>query len=370
MHKQSTPKAKVLAFTAVAAFAGFTTLPVLGQTAEVKTAEQVYKNIAELKGMPADQLDPTMRFISASLGVQCTFCHVRDKDELDDKKPKKDARKMIAMTLAINKGHFEGNLQVTCFTCHQGSARVNGMPPVVETDAAPAPREEMQGPGGGGRGPQGPTAEQILEKYVTALGGADAIKKVTTRVEKGKIIARGNESDIELLLKAPNKRISINKTQNGESITAFDGKIGWLGATGRPAREMGTAETDAAGLDAELYFPLRIKEIFRQLRPGRPEKIGDVECVSLNGIRPNLPPVRLYFDAKTGLLVRMVRFANTPVGRNPTQIDYADYRDVDGVKMPFRWTLARPNGRFTIQVSEVKQNVPVEDSRFNKPAGN
>jgi hypothetical protein len=78
----------------------------------------------------------------------------------------------------------------------------------------------------------------------------------------------------------------------------------------------------------------------------------------------------LYFDAKTGLLVRMVRFANTPVGRNPTQIDYADYRDVDGVKMPFRWTLARPNGRFTIQVSEVKQNVPVEDSRFNKPAGN
>jgi hypothetical protein len=95
-----------------------------------------------------------------------------------------------------------------------------------------------------------------------------------------------------------------------------------------------------------------------------------VECVSLNGIRPNLPPVRLYFDAKTGLLVRMVRFANTRVGRNPTQIDYADYRDVDGVKMPFRWTLARPNGRFTIQVSEVKQNVPVEDSRFNKPAGN
>jgi photosynthetic reaction center cytochrome c subunit len=90
----------------------------------------------------------------------------------------------------------------------------------------------------------------------------------------------------------------------------------------------------------------------------------------LNAQRPNLPPVRLYFDPKTGLLVRMVRLANTAVGRNPTQIDYADYREVDGVKMPFRWTLSRPNGRFTIQLSEVKQNVPIEDSRFTKPAGN
>ncbi len=365
MHIQSTPKAKVLAFAAVAAFAGLTALPALAQPAEVKPAEQVYKNIIELKGTPADQIEPTMRFIAASLGVDCNFCHVRDKDELDDKKAKKDARKMVAMTLAINRANFEGNVQVTCFTCHKGSTRINGTPPVLESDAAPQPREQPgtpPPPGGGRGGPQGPNAEQIIEKYVTALGGADAIKTVNTRVLTGKIQTRGRESDIQLLLKAPNKRISINKTQNGESVTAFDGKIGWLGNTGRPARVMGT-------LDAELQFALRMKQIFQQLRPGRPEKIGDTECVSLNGIRPNLPPVRLYFDANTGLLVRMVRFANTPVGRNPTQIDYADYREVDGVKMPFRWTLSRPNGRFTIQVAEVKQNVPVEDSRFVKPEG-
>jgi len=64
----------------------------------------------------------------------------------------------------------------------------------------------------------------------------------------------------------------------------------------------------------------------------------------------------------------MVRFAETPLGRNPTQIDYADYREVDGVKMPFRWTLSRPNGRFTIQLADVKTNVPVDDARFVKPA--
>jgi len=360
----------------LAVVAALTSVFAVAQTAEVKTAEQVYKNIVELKGIPAEQVQPTMQFIAASLGVQCNFCHVRDKDELDDKKPKKDARKMIAMTLAINKGHFEGNLQVTCFTCHQGSTRVNGIPPVLESDAPPPGQRgggeaaPAGGAPGGGRGPQGPTPDQIIEKYVTALGGADAIKKVNSRVMIGKIQTRGQESPIELLTKAPNKRISINKTQNGESITAFDGKVGWLGNPGRPAREMGTVETDAAGLDAEMQLALRLKEIFRQFRPGRPEKIGDTEVVVLNAQRPNLPPVRLYFDAKTGLLVRMVRLANTAVGRNPTQIDYADYREVDGVKMPFRWTLSRPNNRFTIQLSEVKQNVPIEDSRFTKPAGN
>jgi hypothetical protein len=89
--------------------------------------------------------------------------------------------------------------------------------------------------------------------------------------------------------------------------------------------------------------------------------------VTLIGIRENQPPVRLWFDEKSGLLVRMVRFVETPLGRNPTQIDYADYRDVEGVKTPLRWTVARPNGRFTIQVTDVQQNVPVDDAKFAKP---
>jgi hypothetical protein len=67
------------------------------------------------------------------------------------------------------------------------------------------------------------------------------------------------------------------------------------------------------------------------------------------------------------LLVRLVRYADTPVGRNPTQIDYADYREQDGVKTPFRWTLSRPNGRFTIQIAELTNNVPIDDARFARP---
>jgi hypothetical protein len=220
--------------------------------------------------------------------------------------------------------------------------------------------------------PAGPgaTVDQIVDKYVTALGGADAIRKVTSRVLTGKILTGGNETPIDVVVKAPNQRVSItHMSGGGESYTAFDGTGGWMGSTGRPAREMSATESGASSLDAEFYLALRLKEIFPQLRRGRPEEIAGALCETLIGSGPGRPPVRLYFDQNSGLLMRMARFAETPVGRNPTQIDYADYRDAGGVKIPFRWTLSRPNGRFTIQIAEAKVNVPLDDAKFAKPAG-
>ncbi len=337
---------------------------VRAQAAEAKTAEQVYKNITELKGTPADQLMPAMQFIATSLGVECSFCHVPGKMELDDKRAKKTAREMMAMTAAINKNSFNGRQEVTCYSCHHGSEHPAGTPPVM-TSERPV-HSETRPPAAPG---PAPTADQVVEKYVSAVGGADAIRKVTSRVEKGSILVGENQTPIEVITKAPRQRISISHMGNGESLTAFDGTSGWLGGTGRPAREMSGAESWAAGLDAEFYFPLRLKEVFAQLRRGRPEMMDGVECEVLIGSSQGHPPVRLYFDKNSGLLVRMVRYADTPVGRMPTQIDYADYREEDGVKIPLRWTLSRPNGRFTIQIAEVKSNVPVESDRFSKPAG-
>lgn len=335
------------------------------QSAETKTAEQVYKNITHLKGTPADQLGPAMQFIASSLGVDCAFCHVPGKFEADDKGAKKTARNMIAMTAAINKDAFGGRLQVTCFSCHRGATHPVAVPPVLETDGAgPKPPTPPAAPGAAA-----PTADEILAGYVSAVGGADAMHKVTSRSMKGSISAGGNDTPIDLFTKAPNKRVSISHIGNSDSYTAFDGTIGWMGNAGRPAREMSAPEAAAAGLDAEFYLPLRIKELYTQLRRGRPETVAGAECEVLNGTAPGRPAVRLYFSKESGLLVRQVRFADTPVGRNPTQIDYADYRDSDGVKVPFRWTLSRPNGRFTIQLSEVKANVPIDDAKFTKPAG-
>lgn len=101
---------------------------------------------------------------------------------------------------------------------------------------------------------------------------------------------------------------------------------------------------------------------------GASGKIGDVEMYTVVGLAVDQTPVRLYFDEKTGLLTRLIRYTPTAFGRLPTQIDYADYRDVDGVKVPFRWTLARVNGRFTIQIDTAQQNVPIDDAKFAMPA--
>jgi hypothetical protein len=194
------------------------------------------------------------------------------------------------------------------------------------------------------------------------------MRKMTSKVQKGHIRAGGSETPIEVLTKAPNKRVSITHSANGDSITAFDGSAGWMGGgPAHTARAMSAPESAAAGLDAEFYLPLRIKELYPQLRRGRPELVDGKECDVLNGSAEGRPAVRLYFDRKTGLPARMVRFQDTPVGRNPTQVDYADYRAVEGVQIPFRWTLSRPNGRFTIQIAETQPNAPVDDAKFERP---
>lgn len=357
-------KTRLLWVLPVAALAAF------AQTGEVKTAGEVYKNVQVLKDIPADQLVPSMQFISAALGLECGGCHVQGQMDSDQKGAKKTARQMIAMTMAINKNHFNGRTQVTCETCHRGSERPVSIPPVLESDAAPHPAASG-GPGGppNGGAPQ-VTADQIIEKYIAAVGGADAMHKVTSREMTGKIMFAGNESPIEVLTKAPNKRVTITKNSSGESYTAYDGTEGWMGNTGRPARAMSPTDSAASAVDAAFYLPLDLKAMYPQLRRGRPETVNGAECDVLQGTAPGKPMVRLDFDRSTGLLVRMVRYTETPMGRMPVQVDYSDYKESDGVKIPMRWTLSRPNGRFTIQIDQVKNNAAIDDSKFAKPEGN
>jgi photosynthetic reaction center cytochrome c subunit len=332
-----------------------------------KTAEQAYKNIAQLKGTPAEQLMPAMQVISASLGVECSFCHVAGKPELDDKPAKKTSREMMAMVASINKGTFGGRQQVSCYSCHYGVTDPASIPPVLETDATVS--ETNTASPAGSVPTASPTADDVIKRYVAAMGGADAIRKITSRVAKGVILVGGSQTPIEVLTKAPNKRVTITRSASGDSFTAFDGTAGWMGNTGRPAREMSPAESGASALDAEFAIALRLKEIFPQIRRAAPEQIAGVLCELLIATGPGRLPVRLYFDQNSGLLIRLVRYAETPVGRNPTQIDYADYRVADGVKIPFRWTLSRVNGRFAIQIADVKSNVSMDDAKFRRPTG-
>jgi photosynthetic reaction center cytochrome c subunit len=329
-----------------------------------KKAEEAFKNIQVLKGVPADRLMPAMQFIGASLGVQCDFCHEMGAFDRDDKKPKQTARKMMEMMFAINKNNFEGHREVTCYSCHRGATKPVSTPVITDQEVklafAETPKEEES--------PNPAAVDQLLEKYVRALGGAQAIQKISTRVGKGTIALGANKFPIEVFEKAPDKRMSVMHLPNGDSITAFDGNFGWLVVPGQPVREMSGAELDAARLDADFYFPLRVKQLFNELRAGKSEKIGDREVTGLVGTKEGQAPVKLYFDPQSGLLVRLLRYAESPLGRVPTQIDYADYREVGGVQTPFRWTISRPGGRFTIQLENVQQNVPIDDARFAKPA--
>jgi photosynthetic reaction center cytochrome c subunit len=333
-----------------------------------QTAEQKFKNIQVLKDIPSDDLVPAMRFISDSLGVDCEYCHVRNAFDKDDIEKKKIARNMITMMMAINKDNFKGRQEVTCNSCHHGAAEPAAIPEVADANFRPAPR----GPGGPGmnaeaKPPVLPPPDQTIEKYVQAVGGADAFQKITSRVEKGTLSGFGPEGvPVDVYAKAPDMRAAVTHTPRGDSVTAFDGRVGWLTGFGRP-RQMNGGDLEVMKLDADFYFPIRLKQIFAQFRPRPSEKIDGKEANLIFGLRHGQPPVRLYFDKESGLLIRMVTYVQTPLGRIPAQTDYTDYRDADGVKIPFRWTVSRPGGRFTIQVNDVQQNVTVDDSKFAMP---
>jgi photosynthetic reaction center cytochrome c subunit len=329
-----------------------------------KLAEEQFKNIQALKGIPAEQVIPAMQFIAASLGVECAYCHVEHANEKDDKKAKLTARKMINMMMAINKENFEGHREVTCYSCHRGAAQPVGTP--IISDEEPGPAAEV------GKKPDEakaslPAAELLLDKYLAAVGGAEALQKITSRVQKGTLTAFGGQHfAMDVYSKAPDKRFSVMHLQGGDSVTAFDGKQGWLSVPGR-VHMMSAAENDAAHIDADLYFPAHVKALYQKFRVEAEEKIDGHETFMVVGRNEGQPPLRLYLDKESGLLLRLIRYAETPLGRNPTRIDYADYRDANGVKFPFRWTLARPGNRFTIQVEQVQQNVSVDDAKFVPP---
>jgi photosynthetic reaction center cytochrome c subunit len=330
-----------------------------------KKSEEVFKNIRLLKGVPSEQLIPSMEFISSSLGVECTFCHVEGHFEKDDKKPKRTARDMMQMMLALNKNSFEGRREVTCYSCHRG-ARNPVDTPIVDG--------EMRANAGAGNSrtqelPTNlPTASQLLENYIGAVGGDTAIERITSRIVKGRFKFRGQSTSLEIFTKAPNKQTVVRHYREGDSVTVFDGHAAWFSAPGGPARELYGADLDAAELDADLQFPLHVQRYYSELHVEYPEKVSEHESYVLLCVREGQPPAKLYFDAQSSLLVRVVRYKESALGINPEQIDYSDYRDVDGVLVPFRITLSEPTSSSTIQIDEVQENVPVDDARFSRPS--
>jgi len=330
-----------------------------------KTAEQVFKNIQVLKGVPADQLIPAMQFITASLGVQCDFCHLENAFEKDDKEAKQTARKMMRMLSAINKENFDGHTEVSCYACHRGAQKPVVIPVIGEESVPPANTEKAGHNEASATGL--PSADQIIEKYLQVMGGAQTAAGSSPRLQKGTLIVGTAKFPVEVLTKGPDNRVTTVHFPSGENVTAFNPQMGWLSSPGHGVHNMSTAEADAARLDAYPQFAVDFRRVFKELRVQQVDKIDDHSTYEVDGLRDGLPPVKLYFDQDSGQLVRLLRYIETPLGLNPAEIDFYDYREDAGRKEPFRWTIARPGGRFTIQIDQVERNLRISDEKFAPP---
>lgn len=341
-------------------------------------AEDVFKNVQVLKGIPVSEFMATMGFFAASVGLNCVYCHVAESLQdwqkfAEDVPRKRMARTMIRMVNSINTTNFGGRRVVTCYTCHHGNERPKGIPSLAVQYGTPEedPNEIEIAP----QPASAPSADQILEKFVTALGGSQRLAAITTVMANGTYEGYDSYHEkvpFELYAKAPAQMTTVIHTQNGDNTTVYNGSQGWAASTDNPVPLLPLApgaELDGARLDAQLLFPAQIKQALSQWRSGFPiTTIGDSDVQVIDGMGAGKTRVKLFFDEKTGLLSRQLRYSSTAVGTNPIQIDYADYRDVDGVKRPFRWIVTWTNGQSTYQVNEFHSGIAIDAGKFAKPA--
>ena len=340
-------------------------------------AGEVFKNVQILKGIPVKEFMGTMGMFSASLGLTCTDCHVEESGGdwaryADETELKRTTRRMVAMVDSLNKSMFGGRRMVSCYTCHRGANRPRVIPDLAVQygDAIILEPDEILVDGAGQ-----PTAEQILDRYIQAIGGAQRVATLTSFLARG--MYQGFDDyqkyPFDVYGQAPGRRTTIMHGAFGDITWAFDGRDGWAAAppVTAPVPVVPLTGGDLAGarVEAELAFPARIKQMLVEWRVGDPAIIDDQEFQVVQGkLAPGGLPIKLYFDPMTGLLVRLVYFNDTPVGRIPTQIDYSDYRDVSGIRMPFKWTTTWTDGRMIFEMDSVQVNVPVDARRFARPA--
>jgi hypothetical protein len=280
---------------------------------------------------------------------------------------------MSAMVVALNRSNFGGRTVVTCWTCHRGRSvpiqtptldQVYGEPEFVPDDLIMATAEGL------------PRPETIVDRYLKALGDTQKLNAITSYTASGTSLGFrgfGGGGSVEIFAKSPDQRSMIieYKTADGRDATvrSYDGKIGWIKTPLNVLGEyqLGGTELDGARLDAQITFPGQIKKVLTRLRTIDPAEIDGREMDVVQGNGPRNVFATLYFDKKTGLLARMVRFGNTPIGRIPTRLDFDDYRDVDGVKMPFKIDFVWLDGRDAIQLNDIRLNAPVDPAKFGRP---
>jgi hypothetical protein len=328
--------------------------------AQVRPAEQVYKDIKVLNGMPSDQLNATMQLFEASLGVGCDYCHADDRAQSTERK--EIARAMVRMVKQINTGTFEGDLEVSCYTCHRGQAEPPANPGLATDEYRPW---DPDSPNGAPNHPPvaGPPPAQIIDKWVASIGGMDAINKITSQVVKGTVTnSVGATQSYERVSKGDNSLLIV-----GNATIARSGNTGWFRQGNGNPRDIRSYEMNANRFRNPGWLAKNAKS-FSRLESRQDEIRGGLATYQVRGVSSDGVPVRMWFARETGHLLRVLWFNQTPVGQNTERVDYFDFREVNDVTGPYRVVIRTPLSYQTLRVESVQNNAPVEDSRFTRPA--
>jgi hypothetical protein len=339
---------------------------------DTQMSDTVFKNVQVLKGIPVDEFMDTMGMFASALGYDCTSCHspevLQNRAAFAVTTPQiQRARGMIGMMNTLNRTYFGGAQRVSCFTCHRGHYRPEIVPNLAlqygETKDDPNAMVLLPA--------RQAAADQILDRYFSALGGTERLATLTSFVATGTYSGfntGGVDVPVEIFARAPDQHTMIIRTREGDSVKTYDGRSGWVAEPWRPLPLMALTGGNLAGarMEAIISFPAGIRQAFNQWQVSS-TTIDDraVQIVQGTSAAGQLP-VNLYFN-ESGLLVRLVRWNRTAVGTVPTQIDYADYREVAGVKLPFRTIVTWTDGQNTIELSEVRSNVSIDAARFARP---
>ena len=347
--------------------------------AKGQTAGEVFKNVTTdaLKVLSPDDFLAAMGVISDDLGLDCADCHPgAGTDHVNwviDTPPKRTARKMIAMMASINQANFNGSQRVTCWTCHHG--RDIPATTIALDNLYSNPNSERDDVISVGQGM--PTATQILDKYIAAVGGAQRLAGLTSYVASGVSVGYeglGGNGEFTVYAKAPNQRTTQIRfkehPERGESTWTYNGTTGYIVT---PRGLLGEFEVTGSGiqgtrLEAMMSFPGQIKTVLNNWKVGPMESMGPKDYYVLQGSGPQGLLATLYFDVDSSLLVRIIRYTSSPVGRVATQVDYSDYRDVGGIKFPFELNFQWLDGRYTAKINDVKVNVAIDAAKFGKPS--
>ena len=348
-----------------------------------KTAGEYFKNVttATLKPLTPSDFIGAMGVMTAAVGYDCSNCHPgagTDKfDWVTDAIPQKvTARKMIDMVAAINKNFFGGAQQVTCWSCHHGLDLPTTSIALDKLYGEPLDeKRDIVLPQAGE-----PPASKIFDQYIEALGGAQKVAAVKSYIATGAsrgYAGVGGSGAFQIYAQVPNSRgVWINFPEHpdrGTSAWTYNGNTGWISQPRAyiPIYELTGSDLVGARLDGVVGMPNQIRDAFASWRVGAEELINDREVYVVQGTAPGSGVLAtLYFDKQSHLLVRFVRRTPSPVGRITIQQDFDNYKEVAGVKFPFKYSFLWLDGRFTAEINDLKVNVPIDPAKFGQPAAN